>query len=409
MVDGAGILGSVHRGALRRCIGIDAAEFAQSYWSRQALFSPAAATGADFTDLLEENAVDELLSRRGLRTPFIRMAKQGKVIPARSYTRSGGAGASISDQVADDKVLSLIAAGATLVLQALHRNWPPLVGFGSELAGELGHPIQINAYVTPSQNQGFAAHYDTHDVFVLQVAGTKRWLVHPPVLTDPLPGQVWEQHRGEVEEQAAGTPLLDVVLGPGDALYLPRGFLHSAVAQGGTSIHLTVGIHPVTRYSLLKQLLAEAVDEVQLRRSLPVGLDLSDPDVLAGQLAATAIAFTDFAARPDRLVEVATRIADELSDGTRPAPISPLAQLAALRDLDGDAPLRLRPGLRCYLRPGADGLVLHALDHRISVSAAEESAVKLVLAGKSVRAGDLPEGLLTRLLSVAILVPDERA
>ncbi len=408
-MDGAGEPGSVHCGALRRCIGIDAAGFAESHWSRQPLYSPAASTGADFTDLLDESAVDELLSRRGLRTPFIRMANQGKVIPPSSYTRSGGAGASIADQVADDKVLGLIADGATLVLQALHRNWPPLVDFGSVLASELGHPVQINAYVTPSQNQGFAAHYDTHDVFVLQVAGTKRWLVHPPVLVDPLPGQVWEQRRAEVEQQAAGTPLLDVVLQPGDALYLPRGFLHSAVAQGETSIHLTVGIHPVTRYALLKQLLAEAIADEELRASLPMALDLSDHDVLAQQLTATVAAFAGFAAGPDRLSEVAIRVAGELADNTRPAPIGPLAQLATLRDLDEDASLRLRPGLRAYLRSGPDGLTLHALDHRISVSAAAEPAVKAILAGEPVRAGEVPGELLARLLRTAVLVPDERA
>ena len=41
--------------------------------------------------------------------------------------------------------------------------------------------MQINAYITPPENQGFAAHYDTHDVFVLQVSGSKRW-------TDPFAG-----------------------------------------------------------------------------------------------------------------------------------------------------------------------------------------------------------------------------
>jgi hypothetical protein len=51
------------------------------------------------------------------------------VLPASSFTRSGGTGASVADQVADDKVLEQIAGGATLVLQALHRTWPPLVTF----------------------------------------------------------------------------------------------------------------------------------------------------------------------------------------------------------------------------------------------------------------------------------------
>ncbi len=79
-------------------------------------------------------------------------------------------------------MLAQLAGGATLVLQALHRTWPPLIRFGSDLAAELGHPVQINAYITPPENQGFAAHYDTHDVFVLQVAGSKRWTIHSPVI-----------------------------------------------------------------------------------------------------------------------------------------------------------------------------------------------------------------------------------
>ena len=89
-----------------------------------------------------------------------------------------------------------------------------------------GHPVQVNAYITPPENRGFAAHYDVHDVFVLQVAGHKRWHVHEPVVLNPLPDQPWQQHRAAVAARAAEQPLIDVALEPGDALYLPRGYLH---------------------------------------------------------------------------------------------------------------------------------------------------------------------------------------
>ncbi len=95
-------------------------------------------------------------------------------------------------------MLALLADGATLVLQGLHRTWPPLVGFGSQLADELGHPVQINAYITPPQNRGFAPHYDVHDVFVLQVSGRKRWRLHEPIVRHPLENQNWEKYRGQV-------------------------------------------------------------------------------------------------------------------------------------------------------------------------------------------------------------------
>jgi bifunctional lysine-specific demethylase and histidyl-hydroxylase NO66 len=389
--------------------------FAAEYWSRQALLTPSAESGADYTDLLDSAAIDELLSRRGLRTPFLRMAKQGKVIPAREFTRAGGLGAGVSDQVADDKVLRLVADGATLVLQALHRNWPPLVRFGSRLSAELGHPVQINSYLTPPQNQGFAPHYDTHDVFVLQVAGRKRWVVHRPVLTDPLPGQDWEQHRAEVTARSAEPPLLDLVLQPGDALYLPRGFLHSAVAQGETSIHLTVGVHPVTRHSLLKHLLAEAAGESSLRASLPLGGDLADEARLADQLRETVQAFVAFA-DAGRLPQVAGRLADELADSTRPEPIEPMAQLAALAALTPAACFRLRPGLRVRVERRADVVLVKAIDTSLSLPPAAEAALKLALSGEVVSAAVLPGldaeaalSLIRRLVTAAVLVPDTDA
>ncbi len=178
--------------ALARCVACSAQVFADEHWGRAPLLSRAAELASDFTDLFDEAAVDELVSARGIRTPFIRMAKDGSVRPASTYTRGGGAGAGISDQTADDKVLAALADGSTLVLQALHRTWPPLVDFGSRLAEELGHPVQINAYITPPQSQGFAPHHDVHDVFVLQVSGRKHWTVHAPVVEDPLSNQPFD-------------------------------------------------------------------------------------------------------------------------------------------------------------------------------------------------------------------------
>ena len=78
-------------------------------------------------------------------------------------------------------MLELFADGHTVVLQGLHRLWPPLIEFAGALTTDLGHPVQVNAYITPASSQGFSAHYDVHDVFVLQVAGEKRWRIHEPV------------------------------------------------------------------------------------------------------------------------------------------------------------------------------------------------------------------------------------
>jgi ribosomal protein L16 Arg81 hydroxylase len=375
--------------ALRRCIAIPTRDFAEQHWGCRPLLTRGAELPAGFDDLLDAGAVDELVSRRGLRTPFLRMAKDGELVPPARYTRGGGAGASIADQAADDRILDQLRDGATLVLQALHRTWPPLLTFGSELAAELGHPVQINAYVTPPQNRGFAPHYDVHDVFVLQVAGRKRWRVHEPVLTDPLGDQPWEQRRAAVTARAAKAPIIDELLEPGDALYLPRGYLHSAVAQGELSIHLTVGVHPVTRYQLVQHLLAAAADEPELRASLPMGLDLGDPAVLEPHLRDTLGALGRYldGAGPEDIADLVT---GDLVRQTRPAPFGPLAQLAAVDALDAGTVLRLRPELRCTVARDDDSVKLRMLGKVVRLPATADAAVKTILSGESFTPAELP-------------------
>nr|WP_281373858.1 cupin domain-containing protein [Allobranchiibius huperziae] len=397
---------------LQRATGLSAQEFAAMYWARQPLLRRAAELPGDgFADLLDLDAVDELVSRRGLRTPFLRMAKNGDVIPAGRFTRGGGAGAEIADQVADDRVLTEFADGATLVLQGLHRVWPPVVDFGAALSAQLGHPIQVNAYITPAQNTGFSPHYDVHDVFVLQFAGRKRWRVHQPVLDAPLRDQPWDQRRAAVQARASEEPLIDTVLEPGDALYLPRGYLHSATALGGVSGHLTVGVHPVTRAFLAEQALATLVDDVELRRSLPMGVDLSDPAALDTELKATQDALHRAIDRLD-VARVAAAVGRHLADRTRPQPLSPLAQIEAAQSLGPGDAVVVRHGLRWSLRPAGDKITLVLGGRSLTLPASVEAGLRELLSGRVVAIGQVPDlagddavTLVRRLLREGLVVP----
>ena len=49
----------------------------------------------------------------------------------------------------------------------------------------------------------------------------------------------------------------------------------AAEALGDVSAHLTVGIHTVTRYALVEALTGLAVADPELRRSLPLGVDVA--------------------------------------------------------------------------------------------------------------------------------------
>ncbi len=397
--------------ALARCVACTADVFATENWGRAPRLTRAAELPRGFDDLLNPAAVDELVSRRGLRTPFLRMAKDGSVLANDRFTRGGGAGATINDQVADDKVLAAMADGATLVLQALHRSWPSLVDFASRLADELGHAVQVNAYVTPPQNQGFAPHYDVHDVFVLQVSGRKRWIIHEPVVEAPLDNQPWDKRKDAVNARAAEEPVIDTVLEPGDALYLPRGTIHSAAAQGETSIHLTVGVHPLTRYHLVQHLLEAVQDDPELRTSLPMGAELDDPDVLAPILSATLEALRDRLERSEP-ADAARHLQTTLMSRTRPEAISPLAQLDAAAALDLATPVRLRHALRVRHEVTGDGVRLVLLDRTVTLPGSTADAVKTILSRAVFTPAELPgldaDDQLTvtrRLLREGLVVP----
>jgi lysine-specific demethylase/histidyl-hydroxylase NO66 len=397
---------------LLRLTGLSIGEFAATSWGACPFVRRAMPSGGGFSDLLSLAAVDELLSERGLRTPFVRMTRDGNVLAPHRFTRGGGAGADIADQVADDKVLAEFAAGATLVLQGLHRTWPPLAEFAVALCAQLGHPVQINAYVTPPQNQGFAPHYDVHDVFVLQFAGRKRWRVHEPVIVAPLRDQPWDARKAAVAARAAEPPLMETLLESGDSMYLPRGYIHAATSLGEISGHLTVGVHPLTRHTLATDVFAALADDVELRRSLPIGVDLADPDVLRGELEATVATLR---AAFDRLDydAISRGVGRHLAAATRPAPLAPLQQFSAAATLSAGSPVRLRRGLRLTLRADGDQLVIGVLDKHIRLPAAVSAAAHAATSGKSVTADGLPgldvvEGLalLRQLLGEGIVVPE---
>jgi len=315
-------------------------------------------------------------------------------------------------------VLRLFADGSTVVLQGLHRLWPPLIEFADQLAADLGHPTQVNAYITPPSSRGFSPHYDVHDVFVLQIAGEKHWTIHEPVLRDPLRTQPWNDRAAEVAAAAGREPVIDAVLRPGDVLYLPRGFLHSAEALGEISGHLTIGVHSVTRWAAAESALdlvrTLAVEDPQLRGSLPLGLDLGDPGSVRDDVAAVIAGLQEWLGRVDP-AEVADRLRAETWAQVRPEPVAPLAQSSAAAALSPETVLRLRRRLRCTLRDGAEGRTTLIAGRRSHSFPAEvRPALAALLEVGELKVGDLPGlepadrlTLARRLVTEAIAtVPD---
>ncbi len=370
---------------------VDPDVFGTDYWGDRPLLSRARELSRGFDDLFDADAVDELVSARGLRTPFIRMARDGSVLPSSTFTGSGGYGAEVADQVDSARVLEHFADGSTIVLQGLHRTWAPIAEFTRQLVADIGHPCQVNAYVTPASSRGFDPHYDVHDVFVVQIAGEKHWKIHEPVHVDPLPSQPWSEHSRAVGDRSEGTPAIDETLRPGDVLYLPRGWIHSATALGGTSIHLTIGMAAITRFDVVEELIGTLADDPGLRGSLPLGAGSATPGELVGLIEQV---MTDAAARlssgRSAAAAVADRITARVQRSTRPAPVRPLATVNALQILDLDSAVRWRPGLVGVVGDATGQVAVALRDKTVTLPGEASAAVHRLRSADLVRVGDLP-------------------
>ena len=320
--------------------------------------------------------MERLVSSTGLRYPAIRVVKEGEKIPVGAYTETlswrptGFTATANVERVADE-----FERGATVVVQALHLHHLPLAEFCRGLEGELGHPVQANAYYTPRSAQGLPVHHDTHDVLCLQVAGEKRWLVYPPALELPLK----DQRYAEDELGPPGAPVLDVTLQPGDTLYLPRGWLHEALTSDSDSLHLTVGVNVYTWLDAVRSALEEtAREEVVLRRAVDDEAEL--PEELLGLVR-------------ERLDSepVARRRRERFVSSRRPIREDRFEQLRALRSLDADTLVERRPTVLFDVDQAADDIVLAFEGRRVIFPAHAREAVEAVAAAdRPFRPADLP-------------------
>jgi cupin superfamily protein len=204
-----------------------------------------------------------------------------------------------------------------------------------------------------------------------------------------------------------------VVLEPVDALYLPRGWLHSAAAQDSRSLHLTFGVRALTRYALVEELLQLAAEDERLRSTLPYGLDVADPEALEPTLTETVTALRDWLLTAEPAA-VAARLRDRAWPAKRPAPIRPLAQLEFAEKLTPGDSIIVREGLRWQLVPdGAEHVVLRLTGRTLRFPAYCEKAVRTALDGTAHPVTDLPGleddadrlVLARRLLREALTVP----
>ncbi len=338
---------------------VEPEEFFREHWESQPLYVFRQEAGF-YRELITLADVDRLVTSGDLRHPAIRLVKRGAPIPLAEYTGNLPWGSDVFERVANpDRVLQAYREGATIVLQALHRYWPPLGALCRRLEKHFTFPFQTNLYLTPPNSQGFAPHYDTHDVFVLQVAGSKHWRVYGSPFPLPHRAQPYSASR-----TPPGDPIAEFDLSAGDLIYLPRGYIHEALTSSSESMHITLGVLAATWVEVFAEALSACRQDPRFRRALPVGYaeQTDHSDAMRAEFRDLLEAFTQ-TVQPESLLE---RLADRFVS-SRP----PLLEggLEALGELD-------RLGLETMVRR-RDAVIFRL--------ASEPETVSLLFHGKQVR------------------------
>ena len=214
-----------------------------------------------YADLLTLDSLDHFIASADLRDGMVDVVNHKNRIARESYIDERGRIHSVS-------IAEHYMRGATIILPHLHESLLNLGEFCRSLEEVFSCHVQTNIYLTPSGNQGFPPHFDSHDVFVMQISGAKAWRFYGVPVEIPYRGETFERGRHE-----AGEVTNSFTLEAGDCVYIPRGLMHDAENVGDEpSLHITVGLITKTWADLLLESISElALSEPGFRSSLPAG------------------------------------------------------------------------------------------------------------------------------------------
>ncbi len=236
---------------------VSAADFFSDYWEQTPLHVSRADPG-HFAPLLSLSMIETLLSSQALFFPSVQLVHQNKPVLMSMYTDD-------SRCIIPQRLIEHHHQGATIVVSQAHDKIPSLADFRRTTQAAFQLRCQTNVYLSAPGEQGFNAHYDSHDVFILQVAGSKTFNFYGGGIELPY------AHDGfEAARHPCGDLQQSILMEAGDTLYIPRGVMHDAVASDSSSLHITLGVYAVTMRDVMMEMVQQLAEQDEsYRQSVP--------------------------------------------------------------------------------------------------------------------------------------------
>ncbi|MDV4305438.1 JmjC domain-containing protein [Acinetobacter baumannii] len=140
--------------------------------------------------------------------------------------------------------------GATLVRNRIKNE--PFVDQISKQIGSFAEARTLTgSYAAFSSKSSYKSHWDTRDVYAVQLLGRKRWILRKPNFEFPL---YMQQTKNFPDIKEPEEIYMDVILEAGDILYIPRGWWHDPLPLDEETFHLAVATFAPTGFEYMRWL-----------------------------------------------------------------------------------------------------------------------------------------------------------
>jgi ribosomal protein L16 Arg81 hydroxylase len=345
---------------------IELSTFFDEYWEKQPLIISRQEPDY-YRELLSMQDVDSVLYFTRPKPPEIKVVKNQQELLPSKYINSDGS-------LNLNQIYKAYDEGHTIVVNGLHQFWQPLAAFARDIQNFLNHNVIPNMYLSPKNSQGLSAHFDTHDVFVLQIEGAKIWKVYETFQPVPLLGSF----QPVIPDERLPKLLHEVCLEAGDLLYMPRGFVHQAATGEPFSLHLTLGVYPIQWFDfIVNALTVMSLKDERFRRALPVKyLDRREAltEDLQGQLQELLQHFSQEAKAAEALEILADRF---IRQGVT-VPDGHFAQVDQADQIELDTVVARRDGMVCRVVSQGFTASIQFLGNTISGAGRMEPALRFI-------------------------------
>lgn len=190
--------------------------------------------------------------------------RKGPLIPKEQYVEAFQDVGRTRYRLNKAAVYEYLRDGATLIHNRIN-NEPWVDALARQVARFARAQTIVSGYLAFGADASFRSHWDTRDVFAVQLVGKKHWSISAPNFEMPL---YMQQSKDLPHIRPPETPDMEIVIEAGDVLYIPRGWWHNPVPMGCETFHLAIGTFPPNGYDYMEWLMGKVPEIAAFRHNL---------------------------------------------------------------------------------------------------------------------------------------------